>query len=132
MQVYRAMAKATRKPGAMPEGVTLKGLYGAPVDITKVVNQQMTIFTNRFFEAYQDVLVGGQDVDSLLWMGGGSNLLEPYILNAVQSTDKNRKTLHRKEEWVSRDPDQVWMANAIGGYAWGRLIFDKIYGSRND
>lgn len=126
LEVYRAIHKGMKRGGQIAEKVELKGLYGVTVDITAIVSRQMNIFVSRFFEAYQDILKGGQNIDALLWMGGGSSILEPYIKKQViESTGGKRQQLHEREEWVSRNSENVWMANATGAYAWGKLVFNK-------
>lgn len=128
LEIYRAISKGMKSPGTIADKVELTGLYGATVDITHIVNRQMNIFVNRFFEAYQDVLTGGQNINALLWMGGGSIMLEPYIKKQVSdNTGGERNQLHEREEWVSRNAEEVWMANARGAYAWGKLVFGKAY-----
>lgn len=126
LEVYRAIHKGMKRPGQIAEKIELKGLYGKAVNITEIVNRQMNIFVSRFFEVYQDVLKGGQNIDALLWMGGGASILEPYIKKQVSDSSRGqRQQLHEREEWVSRNPENVWMANANGAYAWGKLIFNK-------
>jgi hypothetical protein len=128
LEVYRAIAKAPRNGNGIPEKIELIGLYGEHVDVTNVVNRQMNIFTNQFLQEYQDVLSGGQNIEALLWMGGGSTILQPYIRAQVASQSRGqRQQLHEREEWVSKNSQDLWMANAIGGYAWGKMVFDRMH-----
>ncbi len=88
--------------------VIIPGIGGMDVDITDLVDHRMRIFANEAVQLYQDKLNSGQGIRVLIYMGGVSLAVKPYM----------DRIKHKTIIMVAKDPYRTYMANAIGGYYW--------------
>lgn len=124
-EVYTALTSAMKHGQSMvvPTEVKLIGKRGKSVDVTPVILRRMNMFVSKFFEVYDEFMRGGQGIYAIVWMGGVSRIIEPFIKAALPAGEKQ---LHEREEWVGRKYEDIYMANAQGAYAWGALVFQKV------
>jgi hypothetical protein len=128
LEAMRTAGKVVKKPLAVPQKVELTAKRGEKVDITPMVRRQMNMMVAQFFEIYDNVLESGQGVEALIWGGGVSRVLEPFIKQALTDEDGKTTALHVNEQWVGDKYAEAYMANAEGAFAWGAREFERELG----
>lgn len=84
---------------------SLRGQGGEIVPVGDIIRGHMRQLASSVWEVYQNKFAGGQGIDALMYGGGGSKLIRPYL---------NKQ--HVNEIMVASTLQGMYMANAIGAW----------------
>lgn len=107
--IMDAISKAKIDDNGVYSQVMLPVMHGESADISTIVNRRMRPYHTAIRQAYNNILSGGAGIDELRHGGGCAKVLEPLL---------RRLMPHKCFKLVSNKPEDLWMANAVGAFAW--------------
>lgn len=92
----------------------MTGAGGKKIDVSETILGNMNQLASDVWELYQNVLRGGQGIDTILYGAGGSHLTRPYMAAFFK---------HDHEMVAARDLEGMYKANALGAYLYGKYKY---------
>lgn len=84
---------------------------GRQIDVSEIIIRNMNQLAADTWELYQNKLMGGQGINTILYGAGGSYLARPYI---------HKQFVHSHELVAARTLEGMFMANSVGSYLYAK------------